>query len=256
MSNNDFDLAMALLIAACGKPVPEATCDAYRLMLGHLRVDVLRAAIMRAIVEHRYPTLPTIAMLLDLADQVTRPMEYSPDEVWRIAWNATKRLDIDIHGNAERVLASVPPLVAQVMRTFGLRELCGVKSEEWARKRWLEIYEQLARREQRARMLPPALRELAERIGAEQRRQLPAPARGALRCIGNMDAAPTAAPTAAPVHTPPAVAWDDLTAAERGRVRETVLAELSPDARARLLDRPEMLEACCRNRAASWRRSA
>src|SRR5947208_631618 len=77
------------------------------------------------------------------------------------------RIDPEIEGSTQRALASVPPLVAEAMRAFGIPALCcGKEKTTVVRAQFVAIYDQLAGREKRRALMPPALLRAIEGIGA------------------------------------------------------------------------------------------
>lgn len=168
MSRREFAEVMAYLSAACGKPMPSEAAEVYFDLLGDLPVEVLRIAAKRVALSHPWATFPSVAELREAGAETMRgkSVELSAAEAWRIAWSTAGRIDLDVIGSCDRAMASVPPLVAEAMQSFGIAALCyGKEPVGVVRAQFVKFFEQLAAREKRVALLPPALRESIQLIG-------------------------------------------------------------------------------------------
>jgi hypothetical protein len=285
VTRNDFSATMAFLEAACNVQPSKETLTAYFEVLGDLDADVFRLAAKRVVLAHPWHTFPSVAELSQAYVDAKRGdiTGLQPAEAWEMAWRAARHMDLELTGTyvsngrtfpsqAAAAMNGLPDLVVRAMKAYGLPALVnGTEPLTVVRAQFMKIYEQLAASDRAAAALPASMRKaLADRkvlnqqhgsIEEEeplQRVTKPAPVEQAILRLGGFgdDSAATAEPPQAPASPPPPAPWDSMSADERSALREQVLAELQPEARARLLDRPEMLEACCRNRALSWRKSA
>lgn len=69
MDLSEFAKCMAVLISGIGKPMPEERLRVYHSMLSDLSVESLQIAIKRALCDHEFATIPSIAMLRRLATE-------------------------------------------------------------------------------------------------------------------------------------------------------------------------------------------
>lgn len=83
MEKHEFITAMAVMEAGSGKSFKDANqLDVYFDLLKDLTVGQLQAGVKRALVEHEFSTLPSIALLRRLA------LEESPTGAWAVEWAA------------------------------------------------------------------------------------------------------------------------------------------------------------------------
>src|SRR5690349_18631817 len=118
---------MTYLGVGVGKSLPPETLAVYFDCLGDLEYEVLALAAKRVLLNHRYPTFPTIAELREAAAGVARGRvkELSPGEAWALAWGAVKRIDPALDASVDRATKGLPPLVVKAMQAFGICALCG-----------------------------------------------------------------------------------------------------------------------------------
>ena len=83
MEKTEFITAMAVLESGSGKTFKDrAQLDVYFDLLQDLTFEQLRAGVKRALAEHEFATLPSIAMLRRLA------LETSVSGAWATEWAA------------------------------------------------------------------------------------------------------------------------------------------------------------------------
>lgn len=197
MTREAFCVVMNYIRLAIGKDkIDRDMLDVYFDCLGDLDAAAFQLAARRVILEHRFPTWPSIAELRQAAVESSRGevKEMSPAEAWDVAWTAVCRIDLEVAGSAERALKQVPPLVVEALRAFGLPSLCVSGGRDFdgderrtdpvsvQRGQFIEIYKQLATRDRRAALLPPATH--AELRDIRERRERAAPVRQAIEGIG------------------------------------------------------------------------
>lgn len=181
MTRLEFVKVMAYIEAATGKSVSSDTAEVYFDLLGDLPVGVFQLAAKRVVLEHRWATFPSVAELREAASETAqgavKPL--SAGEAWSIAWKAAGRIDPEISGSAERGLAGLPELVVEAVRAFGIPALCcGREPVGVVRAQFVKIFEQLAAREKRIALMPPAIRQAVAAIGAGE--NVAAPRLGAI----------------------------------------------------------------------------
>jgi len=69
MTLEEFGKCMAVLMAGIGKPMSKDQIAVYHQMLKDLSLDALQLAVKRALCEHEYATIPSIAALRRLATE-------------------------------------------------------------------------------------------------------------------------------------------------------------------------------------------
>lgn len=185
MTREEFAQITAYLALACGKDLSPEAHEVYFDLLGDLPADVAQLAARRVMLEHKWATFPSVAELRAAAVDSIRGQvaELSEAEAWALAWRVVGDTDPEVDGSFARACKKhkAPPLVVEAIRAFGLPSLCvGGGLDLEGRKRvadpvsvqrgqFLEIFKQLAARERRAALLPPAVQ-----AGLEQRRAVPA----------------------------------------------------------------------------------
>ncbi len=160
MTRPEFAGVMAYLEAGCGKPCPPEAAHVYFDLLGDLDVKVLLNAARRVILQHPWATFPSIAELRQAAAETAqgRVSPLSPAEAWALAWCAIGKIDPEQPGSIARHCAPLPPLVVEAMQALGVEALChGREPVAVVRAHFLKAFEQLAARETRRALLPPAL---------------------------------------------------------------------------------------------------
>lgn len=175
MTKLEFLPIMAYIGAGIGKRLEEASMDVYYDLLGDLPKDVLQTAAKRVCLEHKWATFPSVAELREAAAETIRgeKKSLSAAEAWELAWNATKKIDLEIEGSFDRACANVPPLVIEAMRSFGLAALIyGEEPVGVVRGQFMKIFEQISARDHRLTLLPQSVKASIEKIGRDHQ-QLP-----------------------------------------------------------------------------------
>lgn len=189
MTRIEFAKVMAYLEAAISKPLDADRAEVYFDLLGDLPAEVLQTAAKKVALEHKWASFPTVAELRQAASETLQGVLtlLSPAEAWEQAWSAVKRIDPDIEGSVDRALANVHPLVAEAMGVFSIRALVyGKEPVGVIRGQFMKMFEQLADREKRKSLLPPALAQNIKAIG-EKRKALPPSVGKAIGKIGLAD---------------------------------------------------------------------
>lgn len=168
MTRPEFANAMAYLTAGVGKALTEDQLEVYFDCLKDLPFEVLMVSAKRVLMEHRWPSFPSIAELRGAAAATAqgRVVELSPAEAWQMAWAAIAKIDPEVEGRYERVTKNLPPLVVQAIEAFGVQAMCyGTEPVGVVRGQFIKIYEQLAEREKRVALLPAPVKKAIEDIG-------------------------------------------------------------------------------------------
>lgn len=137
----------------------EATIEAWHEMLCDLPYQVARAALKRVLA--RSPRFPAVADIRQEAAAIMRPDLVSPEEAWALVAAAVDQYGYYRECEALEVL---PELVRRAARAIGWEQIC-LDQPGVVRAQFVRIYEGLARREQEATVIPPALRALVAGTG-------------------------------------------------------------------------------------------
>lgn len=174
MTKADFIPIMAYIGTAIGKPIGAtkeevaSRTEVYFDLLGDLPAHTLQVAAKRVVLEHKWATFPTVAELRQAASETIRGQVsgLSSAEAWGLAWDAVKRIDLDIEETIQRACEGLPPLVVEAMRAFGITALVtGKEPISVVRGQFLKVYEQLQARDQRQALLPNRLKADIAKIG-------------------------------------------------------------------------------------------
>jgi hypothetical protein len=188
MTHGEFVEAMAYLTAGLARGLQKESAAVYFDALHDLPAPALWVAVKRALLEHRYATFPSIAMLRDFATLAMRgeAQELPWALAWKLAITAIQRCDVEVDGSVERAFRSVPPIVRQAVEAFGFKALYNLPGAqiEAARAQFRDIYEQLAKHERRTALLPVAIQMELSAIRNQRVTPLPAPVVKALAHIG------------------------------------------------------------------------
>lgn len=183
MTRVEFAECMGYAALAVGKPLPKEATEVYYDLLGDLPLDVLRLAVKRVVLEHRWATFPTVAEFRAAASEAMCGRELTAGEAMALVRRAVSVFSFQREAAA---LASLPPLVAQAVDALGWRTICDSTEPEIWGAQFRKAYETLVARERRQAILPPSVARMVQAIG---NRHLPAPVAGATGEIGNMESA-------------------------------------------------------------------
>jgi hypothetical protein len=149
-----FAVVTAYLSAAVGKPMSAEQTEVYYDLLGDLPLPALQLATRQALLESRYPTIPTPGALRQIALALLRPAPFQAMEAWELVLRAVNRFGLS---GMARALATLPEPARGAARALGWGSLCDLTLEQMptVRAQFRDAYTQLAARgEQEA--LPPA----------------------------------------------------------------------------------------------------
>lgn len=179
MTRQEFASVMSYIGLAIRQELSSESMEVYFDLLQDLPRDVLQTAARRALLEHRWPTFPTVAELRTAAAQTQRGevKGLSPAEAWGLAWRAVSKIDPEIGGpyhvgdrvyrtQADSILEGLPPLVREAIESMGLPSLCYGEPVGVIRGQFMKTFEQLAARDERAALLPASVKQAIEGRGA------------------------------------------------------------------------------------------
>jgi hypothetical protein len=166
MSRDEFTRVMAFLSATTGKQVPEDMAEGYFALLGDLPLEALQVAAQRALLESSYPVLPPVGVLRKLAVEAMNASDREPtaDEAWGTVLRAISRFGLMREPEALESLPDGP--VRRAAECLGWRSLCDSTEPEISRAQYRKAFEGLQGRDDRQRLLPPALRDALDHVAA------------------------------------------------------------------------------------------
>lgn len=152
-----FAGAMALVSAGVGIEFTKLQAEVYYELLGDIPADVMRLAAKRAVLEHRYHTLPSVGLLRELAVEIMAPRELTADEAWQRVRGALSRICYTMSAEQIREIKETVPLVArEVAERMGWANL-GSGKPEVVRGQFLKLYDKRSAERKRVDLLPPKL---------------------------------------------------------------------------------------------------
>jgi hypothetical protein len=149
----------------------EARVQVYHRLLGDLEYGVVDRAVGRILSLSRFA--PSIAEIREQALAVEQPDASTAAEAWGRAWDAVRR-----YGNYHQVEAYMAMGIdaAYIVRLIGWEAFCMETEFGVLRGQFMNMYGQVAKREAREALLPPALRVgQIERGGDFERIGIPGP---------------------------------------------------------------------------------
>jgi hypothetical protein len=198
-TQHEFANVISWLTITIGKPIADgvgelaererkARMSAYYDCLGDLPPQVLMLAAKRVALSHPWATFPSVAELREAAVEIMAGPSGAPTfaEAWQLSLEASKRMCTSTDPNYrvirggvtmspmefnQKILAALPPLVAQALQGFGSR---AVHEDDVCRSQFRRMYEELAEKEYHRRLLPDSLAKAIDAIGNDQTpRKLP-----------------------------------------------------------------------------------
>lgn len=145
MTQDEFNSAIAILIASVGRPMPDEQVRAWKLICDDLTAEQLRRGVITTIRTHEFAGFPPIAAIrknaigkeagqLTIADRAV------------VAWGAIKRA-VAVHGGYATVQFDDPLVTASVRELGGWSRFCdceaGEKFDVWLRKDFERTYSAL-----------------------------------------------------------------------------------------------------------------
>ncbi len=172
MTHEEFCKIYAYVTAGCGQALNADSMRVYFDLLKDIPFEAMEIAAKRVIVEHRWPSFPSIAELRSAGVLAMHGNSLSAAEAWGLAWNVANKLDLDVIDPDEEFLKAhpthrlasgmdefrkLPTLVQRAMQTYGLRELSYSKDPVTViRAQFMKVFEQLSASGNRDALLPPS----------------------------------------------------------------------------------------------------
>jgi len=141
--------------------VAEATVALWHELLGDLDLNLVLAATKKLILESPYP--PTIADIRKQVVEITTPHDEKIDAA--TAWGEVEKA-IQLYGyyREAEAMASMSPRTAKVVKYIGWQEICLSEEPGVVRGQFLKMYQQIAEREQKEKLLLQGLRDEMQRL--------------------------------------------------------------------------------------------
>jgi hypothetical protein len=164
MTRIEFAAAIAYLVSATGKDMPQKQMEVYFELLEDLPGPAVFAAAKQAALDGD-GWIPTVGKLRSAALALVRPPELTWGEAWEQACAAARRFGWD---RPSEGLDSLPPAVARAAHCVGWRQLCDARVDDMdtLRAQFRDVFKPLAERERRAELLPPSVRQAVAAIGS------------------------------------------------------------------------------------------
>lgn len=153
MTQTEFGTVMAYLSAGVGKAATLEQTRVYFDLLGDLPLPILQEAARRALMEHKYISLPPVGVIRGHAVSISGQRTLGPN-AWELALAAVRRYG-SLHET--RGLATLPADVAEAVRAFGWRIICDATNEELGivQTQFLKVYDTLGKRSEQTALMPP-----------------------------------------------------------------------------------------------------
>jgi hypothetical protein len=156
------ETAKILAVLAASYPkfeVDDLKLQVWHEMLGDLDYRIVGMAVKKLILESTFP--PAIAEVRGAAIEIQSPRGNTGSDAWGEVVQAIRRYG---YYRAEEALANMSPETARIVRSIGWQEICLNEEPGVVRGQFLKMYQQVAEREQKEKLLPADLREDIQRI--------------------------------------------------------------------------------------------
>lgn len=195
MTRKEFARIVAYIATATDKELPEKRLEVYFDLLGDLDFEVMMTAAKRVVLEHPWATFPSVAELRSAAALSVRAMatNVTPIEAWEMACKFGSKYDPERSGayyangksyanQFEFLTEKFPAVVVKAIKAFGPLSLSvGKEPIGVLRSQFVDTFEQIVAAEERAAILPPALK---TQIEAGPKKALPAKVSKVMAAIG------------------------------------------------------------------------
>lgn len=168
MDKVEFAKIMAVLVAGTGSPkaTPEQL-DVYYETLRDLPLETLRTAALRALMDHKFPSLPPIGLIRQHAATVSGDLPSPIADAWASVKRFATRWEfwiIEGMPTYEKTLAeyrcdlaALPPIARQAATAYGWRAIIETETGV-AFAHFRQLYESLDRPARQEAALPPSVR--------------------------------------------------------------------------------------------------
>lgn len=162
MTKSEIAKILAVLAASYSKfDVDDLKVQVWHEMLGDLDYKLVQVAVQKLILESPYP--PAIADIRKQVVEITTPHDEKIDAA--TAWGEVEKA-IQLYGyyREAEAMASMSPRTAKIVKYIGWQEICLSEEPGVVRGQFLKMYQQIADREQKEKLLPQGLRDEMQRL--------------------------------------------------------------------------------------------
>lgn len=157
--------ALMSLAQVLGTDFNAERASAYVRLFDGIGTDAIRTACHRLACEWRNGWFPRPAEIIEKA-RATEAGVVEHDtalEAWALAWNAVKRIDLEVDGSKDRHLGKLPPIVRTVLEGMGVANLTGGETPvSILQTEFVKHYRELAAKTAKVAALPDKVRERIE----------------------------------------------------------------------------------------------
>ncbi len=159
----EFVKVMAYIAAGVGKSPSADAAEVYYDLLADLPLAVLQAAARIALVEHVYPTFPTVGQLRQIAARIQAGGDgrMLAVEAWEMVNKLARDHAWDVAGEAVKAL---PAKVRRAAGAVGWRSIFDSTNRETLRAQFCKAFDELADRDRKDLALPAPVKESLERL--------------------------------------------------------------------------------------------
>lgn len=140
------------------------TAALWEKLLGDIPYETAEKAVVMVLSTSKY--FPTVAEIRTAALKISSPQRLTAAEAWGEVMRAMRRYDIHEEIAVSRNLS---PMVAQVVRCFGWREICLSEKPEIIRAQFRQAYETQIAREHEKEVIPSDVRQLINQAMAKMK---------------------------------------------------------------------------------------
>jgi hypothetical protein len=142
--------------------IRDGTVEAWYELLRDLDYKTAVAAVKKVIAESEIPAMPAVGRIRRAALELQGGCPVTAPEAWGMVLSAVRRHGL--YGETEAV-RRLPPDAARVVKWIGWREICHSRQPDAVRAQFMRMYEQQEKHTREIAILPPGVKELAEKLG-------------------------------------------------------------------------------------------
>lgn len=137
------------------------TAMLWHQMLKDIPYEIAKKALLKVLTTAKY--FPTVSEILEVVADITNPEADTAAKAWG---EVEKAIGHYGHRREAEALESMSPRTAKVVKYMGWRDICLSTELGVARGQFLKMYQQVAEREQKERVLPESLKADIKRLNA------------------------------------------------------------------------------------------
>ncbi len=165
MTKGEVAKLLAVLAASYPKfEVDDLKVQVWHEMLGDLDYGIASLAIKKLILESTFP--PSIAEVRKAVVEIQTPEQTNGAQAWGEVVRAIRRYG---YYDPDGAIQSKSNRTARVVQMIGWREICLSEEPGVVRGQFLKMYQQVAEREQKMRLLPQSLRDEIQKLAGHMK---------------------------------------------------------------------------------------